>query len=114
MHYDPFAARNLVPAFALIGLLVVMTEEAPDTGSVAIGLFCLVASCVLSLFAAARPKTSTGSRPARTPGSEGRRGPAEASPARSGNARKTEDGIEAHPAIFATVSGRASAGPRAR
>lgn len=109
MQYDPFAARNLVRAISLAGLLVMMTETMPGTACLGIGLFCLMSAAILSLFSgraetastmpraaaaqAARPVPSfTPQAPARTRHPPGK---APAKPA-----------VEPHPAIFSTVAGR--------
>ncbi|HEX8415961.1 MAG TPA: hypothetical protein VF641_00015 [Methylobacterium sp.] len=110
MPYDPFAARNLVSAFALAGLLVMMTGAAPLETCVGIGLACLVASGAAALFSGAPPKRAGQRRPANRPGADKPRATVEArnpAPAiRSWRAPPPEPAVEAHPAIFATVAGR--------
>lgn len=113
MRYDPFAARNLVRAFSLAGLVVMMMEAVPGTACLAIGLFCLAAAAILSLFsgpAEMAPKTlrPAAARRARTV--------PEAIPLPAARSWHTpgkgpaKPAVEPHPAIFATVAGR-STGP---
>jgi hypothetical protein len=113
MRYDPFAARNLVRAFSLAGLLVMMTEAMPGTACLVIGLFCLTAAALLSLFtgpaeAAEKTRRPAAARAAR-PGPAAKSQPAVRSRHPPGKI-PAKPAVEPHPAIFATVAGR-STGP---
>ena len=110
MRYDPFAARNLVRAFSLAGLLVMMTEAMPGAACLAIGLICLTAAAILSLFSGPAGTASQMRRAAPLPSR-----PVEAAKPQPAVRSRHPPGkvpakpaVEPHPAIFATVAGRST------
>lgn len=111
MRFDPFAARNLVRAFSLAGILVMMTKAMRETDCLAIGLLCLTAAAILSLFSgsaetAPKMRRPAAPRPSR-PVSAAKPQPAARNWQPPGKA-PAKPAVEPHPAIFATVAGRST------
>lgn len=109
MRYDPFTARNLLRGVSLIGLVVMMTEAAPPTDSLAIGLLCLMSAGILSLFPGGGKPVPTTRRAvvsrADPSVQDAQPQPVVRAWTPPGKA-PAKPALEPHPAIFATVAGR--------